>query len=209
VNDDDMLAAMRSTLTRVKDSLPDVYMDRPSEAITARARTRRLRRGLAGAGAAAVVALAAGLALALPGGPAAARQVHVNLDAWSVDTMPSGLVNLTIRELQDATLLRQTLADAGVPALVNSGEWCLPTTPPPQTYQVQRQVYTDTRSTSGEVTIVIDPAAIPAGWELDFGIVGATDQVAGVSRPGRAVAFTVMPDGAPLTCVAGHGTPQV
>jgi hypothetical protein len=52
--------------------------------------------------------------------------VHVNLDAWSVNTTASGQVTVTIRDLKDPALLRQTLAEAGVPAIVTSGEVCAP-----------------------------------------------------------------------------------
>ncbi len=127
MNDDDMLAAMRSSLTRVKDSIADVHLDRQPEAITARARARRLRRGLSGAGAAGT-ALGIGLALTLPGGSAPARSVHVNLAAWSVNTTSAGLVDITIRDLKDPALLRQALADAGVPAMVTFGKVCTATT---------------------------------------------------------------------------------
>ncbi len=71
MNDDELLAVMRSTLTSVKDSLTDVRLDRPASAITARARARRLRRRLTGAGAVGLTALAVGLAVVCP--PAKAR----------------------------------------------------------------------------------------------------------------------------------------
>ena len=118
MNDEDMLAAMRSSLTSVKDSLTGVHMDQPPEAITARARARRLRRGLSGAGAGSL-ALAIGLALAWPGGPPAARAVHVNLDAWSVNTTSAGLVDVTIRELKDPAGLQARLRADGVPINVS------------------------------------------------------------------------------------------
>jgi hypothetical protein len=67
-----------------------------------------------------------GLSLTLSAGPAASRSVHVNLDAWSVDTTSTGQVELTLRELRDQALLERTLADAGVPAIVNFGKFCEP-----------------------------------------------------------------------------------
>jgi hypothetical protein len=104
MNDNKLLTAMRSSLTGVKDSLTDVHMDCPVSATTGRAR--------------AAVALGAGLSFTLTAGPAASRSVHVNLDAWSVNTTSTGQVELTVRELQDQALLEQTLANAGVPAIV-------------------------------------------------------------------------------------------
>jgi hypothetical protein len=55
------------------------------------------------------VALGVGLAVALPGEQHGTRAVHVNLDAWSVNTTPSDQVTVTIRDLKDPALLRQTL----------------------------------------------------------------------------------------------------
>src|ERR1700739_1499481 len=116
MNDDELLAAMRDSLTSVKDSLTDVHMDRPVAAITGRARARRLRRGLAGGGLGAV-ALGTRLSIALSGGTSpAARAVHVSLEAWSVSTTSDGQVELTVRELRDKALLERTLAEAGIPA---------------------------------------------------------------------------------------------
>ena len=191
MNDDDTLAAMRSSLTSVKDSLADVHMDQPPGAITARARARRLRRGLAGAGAGGL-ALATGLALALSGGPPAARAVHVNLDAWSVDTTPAGLVDVTIRELTDPARLRQALADAGVPAVLTFGTVCTATSGDlPQLPQVLHK-----ENGGSGVVLTIDPAAMPAGSELVIGVVAQ-----GPER-GLAAGFGLIKDGSPLACHA-------
>jgi hypothetical protein len=196
VNDDELLAAMRTTLTSVRDSMTDVHLDRPASAITARARTRRRRRRMSGAGAVGLAALAAGAVIAWPGGqnlarPAdagtassvgrdaapssghqTARSVHVNLDAWSVNTTPAGLVDVTIRELRDPALFLRTLAEAGVPAVVSSGEFCRPAT---DQSQIARQlVHVLKQSTNdGKVVLTINPAAMPAGSELDIGILPA------------------------------------
>jgi hypothetical protein len=161
MNDDDMLATMRSSLTGVKDSLTDVHLDRPPEAITARARARRLRRGLSGAGAA---GLGLGLALTLTlGSPATARPVHVNLDAWSVNTTSPGTVEVTVREMDHPAELRQALAKAGVPALVLFGELC----DSPTVVPGARQAIEGPRTGGNpEVEFRIHPAAIPAGAEI-------------------------------------------
>ncbi len=141
MNDDDTLAAVRSSLTSTKDALAHVRMDQPPEAIMARARGRRLRRVLPGVGAGGL-ALGLGLALSLAGGhsggpggspaasggSAAVGGVHVNLAAWSVNTLPTGLVNVTLRELRDPARLSSTLADAGVPVVLTSGRVCAPAT---------------------------------------------------------------------------------
>jgi hypothetical protein len=125
MHDDDTLAATRSSLASIKDSLTDVHMDRPPEAIIAQARGRRLRRGLAGISAGGL-ALGIGLALTLSSNPSAARTVHVNLEAWSVNATSAGLVKVTIRQLKDPARLSQTLADAGVPVRLTFGRVCSP-----------------------------------------------------------------------------------
>lgn len=193
MNDDDMLAAMQSSLTRVKDSLAGVHMDQPPEVITARARARRLRRGLSGVGAGSL-ALATGLALAVSGGPPATRAVHVNLDAWSVNTTPAGVVDVTIRELKDSAQLRRALADAGVPAMLTFGKVCTATSGDlPQLPQVLHKEKGD-----GGVFLTIDPAAMPAGSELVIGVVATG------SQRGLAAGFGLIKDGSPLACHAPH-----
>ena len=202
MNDDDMLAAMRSSLTSVKDSLTDVHMDRPPEAITARARARRLRRALPGVSAAGL-ALGLGLALTLPGGhpaapgaPPAARAVHVNLAAWSVNTTPAGQVNVTIRELKDPARLSKTLADAGVPVLLTSGRVC------DTGYDAQLPRVVHKLGGNGDVVLTINPAAMPAGMKVVIGI--------GTFRKGSehflAAAFGMIKDGSPLACPGGAKT---
>lgn len=198
MNDDELLTAMRTSLTGVSDSLTDVHLDRPVSAITGRARARRLRRGLAG-GAAAAVALGVGLSLTLTASPAASRSVHVNLAAWSVNTTSTGQVELTLRELQDQARLEQTLADAGVPAIVSFGQFCEPVsqadnlTATMGTHFIQRPV-----GRAGIlVGILIDPAAIPSGVTVDIG----------VEDFGTGHGYFVdeiIKNGAPLTCHPIH-----
>lgn len=196
MNDNELLAAMRSSLTSVKDSLADVHMERTAAAITARARTRRVRRAVSGAGAAGL-AIGAGVALTLgSGGPAAAGPVHVNLDAWSVNTSSSGLVDVTVRALKDPALLRQTLARAGVPAEVIFGEVCTATTGDlPQISQVLHKT-----NGGADVVMTIDRAAMPAGSEL---IIGVAEQPKGPSQ-GLVAGFGLITDGATRACHAPH-----
>jgi hypothetical protein len=193
MNDDETLAALRSSLTGAKESLTDVHLDRSADAIRAQARGRRVRRGLAGASAGGL-ALGMGLALAVGGGSgASARSVHVNLDAWSVNTQPDGLVYVDVRELVNPVLLRQTLARAGVPAIVTFGEFC--TGASGGDAGNLRQVLGKT-ALGGEPKLTINPAAIPAGSELSIGIVSASKQ--GVQ--GLDTSFGLVKEGARLTC---------
>ena len=166
-------------------------MDRPPEAITARARTRRLRRNLPGVSAAGL-ALGIGLALALSSSPSAARTVHVNLDAWSVNTTSTGLVNVTIRELKDPAGLARTLANAGIPVQLTFGRVCSPSSGDlPQLSQVLHKL-----GGRGDVVLTINPAAMPAGTELVIGI--GTFHYG--SRQGLAAAFGLTNVGSPLDC---------
>jgi hypothetical protein len=197
MNDEDMLAAMRNSLSA---SLAGVHMTQPASAITARARRRVLRRGATGFGA---VALAAGLGLALvPGGQAAGHPVHANLAAWSVNTTPSGIVDVTVRELKDPALLRATLAAAGVQALVTFNEVCYPKSGGglPQIQQVLGH-----QDTSREIVLTINPAAMPAGTELTIGMMRAGGGI-------TFTAFALIKDGTALTCGPGlthpAGTPS-
>ena len=204
MNDDETLAALRSSLTGVKESLTDVHLNRSADAIRARARGRVVRRGLAGVGATGV---AAGVSLALTvggSGPAAAPSVHVNLDAWSVNTLPGGLVYVDVRELQQPTLLRQTLAQAGVPAVVAFGEFCTDGSGDNRT--TVEQVLGKTAQ-GGEPKLTINPSAIPAGSELSIGISPGVDKSGspGVDKPGSpaqglVAAFGIVKEGAQLTC---------
>jgi hypothetical protein len=63
MNDDEALAALRQSLTVVRDSLDEVRMERPVNALFARARARRMRRTLA-----VRTAVACGVAAALVAG---------------------------------------------------------------------------------------------------------------------------------------------
>jgi len=51
--------------------------------------------------------------------------VHVNLDAWSVNTGADGSVTITVRQLLDKEELEAALAAAGIPAVVIFGGSCL------------------------------------------------------------------------------------
>jgi len=179
MNDDDMLSTMRRSLTSVKDSLTDVEMRQPARAFEARARTRRLRRAGPGAGAAGL-ALVACLAVAVHGGSPAAkvganhrpggRSVHVNLAAWSVNTTSDGLLAVTIRELSDPALLRQALAQAGVPAVVYFGQFCNTTADEIPASPKLSQIFGPPATSPNIVAFTINPAVIPAGVQINLDV---------------------------------------
>jgi hypothetical protein len=206
MNDDEMLATMRRSLTGLAESLTDVRMEQPVTTIQGRARGRRRRNGLIGAGTGGL-ALGLGLALALGGGSPASgrspasgvsatgiRPVHVNLVAWSVNTSASGKVYVDIRELQNPALLRRTLADAGVPAIVTFDEICT-SAGGRDGGQYLHQIL-GKASVGGEARLVISPAGIPHGSELSIGILPVHKQ----GFRGLTAAFSLVPTGAKLTC---------
>jgi len=197
MNDDEMLATMRASLTGITASMTDVRLERPVSTIQAQARGRRLRRSVAGAGTGGL-ALGIGIALAAGGGSGggsapAARSVHVNLDAWTVNTLSNGRVYLDVRELQNPVLLRQTLAAAGVPAIVTFGEFC---TGPGGGDTVDLRQILGKAAVGGQPRLTINPAGIPHGSELSIGIVSDTKR--GVR--GLDASFGVVQAGAHLTC---------
>lgn len=77
MTDEEVLAIVRGSLTRTRDAVDGVHMDRPAAALIARARARRRRRGLSAGvavGAALAVALLTGILPAsgqVPGGTSA------------------------------------------------------------------------------------------------------------------------------------------
>jgi hypothetical protein len=123
MNDDHALTVIRDRLAEAQHALGEIPAAGPAGEIFARVRKRRRRRAIAALTAAcAVIGLA--LALVLPSG-AQSRPVHVHLAAWSVDTSPDGTVTFKLRNVSHPARLQRVLAEAGVPAMVRSGEICL------------------------------------------------------------------------------------
>jgi hypothetical protein len=204
MNDDDVLCAVRDRLHEARESLGDVRMERPPSSILDRARHRRLRRGLTGGGTAAA---ALGITVALVLGQPTARPVHVNLDAWSVNTNPGGTVTVTLRELRDPAVLRRVLAQAGIPAVVNFGKFCVPVTsgavvrtpvPRPGSPDSGSDAVMTPQTRMGEGVLTFNPAALPKGTELDLGVASA------IGGPGAGKGFSVTAGvvrrGVPLVC---------
>lgn len=207
MNDDEMLTALRSSLVSTKDALDEVHFERPVSAVVGKARGRRLQRGLS-AGAAGGVALGVGLALGLSGGgQAAADGVHVNLDGFSVNTTSGGLVDVTIGDLKDPAKLRAALARAGIPAIVNVGKFC---SGGPGLPQVQKVVVHEEHPPR-ETVFLLNPAAVPVGTEMDFGLPAHILAQPAQPSPGLGTrvnpspalsisVFQLIRDGAKLTC---------
>jgi hypothetical protein len=111
-------------------------------------------------------------------------------------------VYVDVRELVNPTLLRQTLATAGVPAIVTFGQFCTGA-PAGDVGDLQRVLGKTVHG--GEPKLTINPAGIPAGSELSIGIVSVT-----VTKPGAPAGpildtdFGLVKEGSQLTC----GTPN-
>jgi hypothetical protein len=105
--------------TLVRDAVRDTHMTVPESDITRRARRLRTRRRAA-AGGAAVAGLAAGLGVAALAAPASSPATgHAQLTGWTVTKEPSGVIDVTIRELKDPAGLQARLRADGVPANVS------------------------------------------------------------------------------------------
>ena len=182
----------------VKDAVSEIHMDTPLEAIVSRGRSRRRRRlsGLAGAG----VGIGLGLALAVSafGRSGTVPSSHVarpaQLMAFTLVSNPNGTATLTLTkgQLPDPSVLRQQLAQAGVPAMVNVGSRCDSQGGDPPGLG---QVITSKRLTNGNVILVITPAAMPEGSELAIGFFT------------NGQTWNLVTAGAPLTCTSTLPSP--
>jgi hypothetical protein len=121
-----------ATLVRQRNRLLDVLENKP--AVRHRTGRRLLLAGASAvlvAGVALAVALPAHVAPTLPPAAAGSPTGSVALAGWSVKAEVGGDVDVTIRELTDATALRQALGAAKVPARV----WLVPVkVPDPTTF---------------------------------------------------------------------------
>jgi hypothetical protein len=190
MNDNEIFAAVRDSLTAARDSLGEVRMGHPARTFEARAHRRRMRRGLSGA-ATGALALGVGLALALTtgGSPAlTAHPVHANLDAWSVNTDSGGQVTIVVRNLQDPSELQRKLAEAGIPSAVYFGEICTGQTVG-QADQVLQRAQGEVKSDGGGyIKLTVTPSAMPQGAELLLSIARVPGQggPGGGQRSGRS-----------------------
>jgi hypothetical protein len=116
VNDDELITA-------VKESVTDVHMNIPAEQIVSRSRAIRARRripvliGTLGVAAATVLAVTA----LLPASHPASHHPRAQLAAWTVVQQPGGIIDVTIRELHNPAGLQAKLRADGVPASVSFG----------------------------------------------------------------------------------------
>lgn len=210
MNDDEVLSAVRNTLS-------DVQMDRPVEAIEERGRTRRRNRNLTGVVAGGGLAVAAALALVLPtvfhkagaapatseplagGGAAPVSAPAMEPAAFTLATQADGSVKLTLKpnKLLNPAALEKALAGAGIPAVVKAGVLCEPkgATLPEAKEVFGVETTKGTGAGSPEYDLVIKAAKMPKNSEIYFSVF-ALQKGEGYAKFGK---FLVT-KGAPMAC---------
>jgi len=188
MNDDELITA-------VKESVTGVHMDIPAGQIVSRSRAIRARRripALAGA-----LAVAAGTALAvtalLPSGPQPGKSAGAQLAAWTVVKQPNGDSRVTIHELRDPARLQRTLRTDGVPASVTYIGQSNPACQPyglsgSQGRHLLGSMVTTLPGHGNLRVLVIHPSAFPAGAGLAIAA-GHPDQ----SPRGGGIELTIGP----------------
>jgi hypothetical protein len=206
-----VLDALRGTLDRIT-------MDTPVERIVAAGRSRRRgRRAALVAGAAAVGALAVAVPAAVSsraGAPEASvtagqtTTLHIVTAAFTVDHYADGTVSVSwakSRYFSDPAGLQRALQRAGLPTLVKSGEFCKG---PGEdgSLNVHGQgpgidrIMTGRRNFDGSVSLVFDPAAVPAGEELFIGYLTPAQLAVTDGHPGSVE--RLVPVAGPLSCTS-------
>jgi hypothetical protein len=195
-------------MDQVRESFSALRMDVPVENVLARGRARRRGR-LAGltAAAAGTVGAAAAVTLALGGAapPAASRAPAasgspVRLAAYSVTSGPGDSTTLILHKgaqypALDPSVLRQALAQHGIPALVTVGTFCRPANGVEAGFD---QFVHPATLPDGSAEMVIDGSAMPAGTTLSIGYFR------------NYVRMAVYEDGAALSCSStSSGQPAV
>ena len=207
-------------LDAVKQTLSNVQMDRPIEAIEQRGQARRRNRGLlgvvAGGGLAAVVALAVALPMAANGSgqdpagtdPAAAGSTAGSTAvsapamepvAFTVTRQADGSVELTLnyKQVLNPDALQKALAEAGIAAVVKADVLCTPKGKElPETKEVLRVKHVvEPDGSASRYDLVISPAKMPANSVVYFSVF-PVQQGGGYAK---AAQFLVLKDD-PMSC---------
>jgi hypothetical protein len=164
--------------------------------------SRRLAAGLTAGAAAGAVVLGLGLSGTFGSAPAPASASApargtgaIRTAAFTLTRNANGTDTLTInpRVLLEPSTLQNDLARYGIPAKVATGSFCS-TDPAPAGLPQVVKTSVPARGQAQNPTVTINPAAIPAGTELSFGIFQvATDQ--------EETAFTLINTGS-YTCTS-------
>ena len=181
MNDDELITA-------VKESVTDVHMNIPAEQIVSRSRAIRARRrlpvliGTLGVAAATVLTVTALLPASHPASQSGHQASHphtAQLAAWTVAKQANGDIKVTIRQLSDPSGLQSTLRADGVPASVTSLAQHDPSCRPyPMTQALFKSIYqAQNAAGSGNTILIINPSALPSGAGVQ--IEAATGQQVG------------------------------
>ena len=164
-----------------------------------RSLTHQALGGLSVAGVAGA-SVALGLGLGLTGSASAHATGTIRTAAFTLVRNANGTATLTInnRVIFEPATLQADLAQDGIPAEVTAGSFC---SSDPALAGVSQVVSVPKIQPGQPATVVIDPAAIPAGTELSFGIFQ-------VANGGRA--FITLIDTGSYTCTstAPHPVPR-
>jgi hypothetical protein len=193
-------------LDAVRDSAAPVRMDRPLDAIEARARALRRQRTLTGAAALTVTAgLALTLALSAVGAarPPSAGTATVGAPSgqqlqpvgFTLVVSPDDTVTVTFQEvITDPTVLEKALADVGVPAKVWLNKMCFGKTwsGGPADW-VSHAIRYDKVGPGGQPTLTIRRTTVPKGVTLSLGFMTESGKLI-------ASAMTNLATDEPLTC---------
>ena len=156
-------------LVQVRDSLSGAHMDMPVKAILARSRSRQRRRlaQLSTAGVAAAGVLALGLTGVYSSGSHAPSRAAgtIRTAAFTLVSNADGTDTLTLNpdQVLHPGALQHALTKAGIPARVQTGILCSSSPAPPN-----NGVISSSSSAAGQEKMVINPAAMPTGTELNF-----------------------------------------
>ena len=169
--------------TLLRDAVQDTRMTVPESDITRRAGTLRARRwvaagGTASAGIAAALAVVALTAPAAP--PVTSQNTTAQLTAWIVAKQPTGVIDVTIRELKDPAGLQARLRADGVPASVTFSKDTSPAChdyypghpmpkPSLNMSSLDNGVFNATQET-GDVVVAIHPDRLPSDAGLQFAV---------------------------------------
>jgi hypothetical protein len=193
MNDNSTLGTVRDSLTAAKGTLSETHMNAPLDAIVQRGRATRRRHRLIGLTGTAAVAASAAVVVGLAGvtGSAPAHSTGtIRTAAFTLVSHANGTDTLTIKPgvLLDAAALQNDLRQYGIPAIVTSGSFCSSDPAPAGFSQVVQGSLrlalgkgVGTPHKPGKLstfTININPAAMPAGAELSFGIFQYNDSSA-------------------------------
>lgn len=163
MNDDQLITA-------VKESVTGVHMHVPTEQIVSRSQAVRARRRIPGLAAALVMVAGAAVAVTalLPASHQASHQPSAQLAAWTVARQADGTVYVTIRQLRDPAGLQRTLRADGVPASVTFfGELPRSCQRYPADVALINRVYT-VRHAGRFPVMVIHPSALPDGAGVEI-----------------------------------------